>query len=102
MRTFEVQCPGCDTILIIDAKTGDVLEHRKPLLGKDATTGNRFDDARKRVESAGDRIAKKVAEAQEAERTKMARLNALFNERKSEIQESGEPLERPEGFGDHD
>ncbi|MGF1572450.1 MAG: hypothetical protein ACFCU1_05195 [Sumerlaeia bacterium] len=102
MKPLEVKCPGCNGVLIIDSKTGAILEHRKPLLKEGETTGNRFDDARKRVDTAAERLAKKVAEAEEAQRTKMSRLDALFSERKSELEESGEPIERPEGFGDRD
>lgn len=101
-KTFEINCPECNSVLIVDAKTGVVLEHRKSLLEKGEATGDRFEDARKRVDTAAERLAKKVAEAEEAQRTKMSRLDALFKERKTEIQESGEPIERPEGFGDRD
>ncbi|MDX1973659.1 MAG: hypothetical protein SFY68_14105 [Candidatus Sumerlaeia bacterium] len=102
LKTLQVECPECGGILIVDAKSGAVLEHRKPLLNKEERTGDRFEDARKKVESASDRIAKKVAEVEEAQRTKFDRLNALFSEKKKELEESGEPIERPEGFGDRD
>ncbi len=100
MKTLEVKCPGCTSILIIDAKTGKVVEHRKPLLEEGQSTGDRFDDARKRVESAGDRIEKQVEEAKRAQKDKLSKLESLFQERKKEIQESGEPIEKPESpFG---
>ncbi len=100
MKPLEVKCPGCASILIVDPKTGKVLEHRKPLLDESQTTGDRFADARKRVESASERIEKQVEEARRAQKDKLSKLENLFQERKKEIEESGEPIEKPESpFG---
>lgn len=100
METLNVECPGCGTILVVNRKTGKVLESRKPLLEETERTGDRFEDARKRVEQAGDRIARKVEEARRAEKEKLSRLEALFKERKTEIEETGEKIERPDIFRD--
>jgi len=96
MKTIEVKCPGCKSILIIDAKTSTVIEHRKPLLEDGESTGDRFADARKRVESADERIERQVEEAKRAQKDKLSKLESLFQERKKEIEESGEPIEKPE------
>lgn len=100
IETLEIKCPGCDTVLIVNRKNGKVLEVRKPLLDKDEATGDRFDDARKRVDQMQERIDQKVEAAKKAEREKLARLDALFKERKSEIEEKGEAIERPDIFRD--
>jgi hypothetical protein len=100
MKSLEVKCPGCTSILIVDPKTGKVLEHRKPLLNENQSTGDRFADARKRVESASERIEKQVEEAKRAQKDKLSKLESLFQERKKEIEQSGEPIEKPESpFG---
>lgn len=96
MDPFEIKCPGCETILIVDRKTGKVLEARKPLLENGEGSGDRFEDARKRVEQSGDRIAQKVEAARRAESEKLKKLDALFKERQKEISETGEEVERPE------
>lgn len=100
METFEIKCPECDTILIVNKKNGKIVEVRKPLLEGEEQTGDRFEDARKRVEQSQDRIDQKVEAAKKAEREKLSRLDALFKERKSEIEEQGEPIERPDIFRD--
>ena len=100
MKNFEIKCPDCNTILIVDRLNGKILEVRKPLLEESESTGDRFEDARKRVESSGDRVNEKVEEVKRAQKEKMAKLDALFSERKKEIEDSGEPVEKPDSvFG---
>ena len=100
MKNFEIKCPDCNTILIVDRLSGKILEVRKPLLEESESTGDRFEDARKRVESSHDRVNEKVEEVQRAQKEKMAKLDALFSERKKEIEDSGEPVEKPDSvFG---
>jgi hypothetical protein len=41
-RKLTVRCPGCDSDLIVDAETGQVLSHRKP---KQAPAGGKDFDA---------------------------------------------------------
>lgn len=101
MDPFEIKCPGCATILIVDRKTGKILETRKPLLEEGESTGDRFEDARKRVEQAGKRIDEKVEAAKKAQNEKLAKLDALFKERAKEIEESGEPIDRPDNIFDN-
>ncbi|MCX7003581.1 MAG: hypothetical protein NTV22_09955 [bacterium] len=43
IRTFNVSCPDCKSILVINRDTGAVLEVRKPLV--DDPTDNRLNDA---------------------------------------------------------
>ncbi len=96
MDHLEVKCPGCKTILVVDAKTGKVIETRKPLLDEKETTGDRFADAKKLVETSDKRIEEKVEAAKKAQKEKLSKLDALFSKRKQEIEESGEPIEKPD------
>jgi len=92
--TFEVKCPGCNLILIIDRVTGKVLEQRKPLVEAGESTGDRFEDAFLRVKKSGERVETKVAQAKEREKSKMDRLNKLFDEslkKKIEEGDTGKP-----------
>lgn len=43
LRTLNITCPCCDTILIVDKDNGKILEQRKPLVEK--SSGDRFKDA---------------------------------------------------------
>jgi len=99
-KTVEVTCPCCRTILVLDRQTHKVLEKRPPLLAEEESTGDRWSDARKLVDTAGERISKKVEAAKEAQKNKLSRLDALFRERKQELEESGEPIDRPDNIFD--
>ncbi len=101
MQTIMVTCPDCKTILVVDKNTGAVLEKRKPIVDESESTGDRFEDARLRVEKSSERIEEKVEAAKKAQKEKLAKLDALFSERKKEIEESGEPIDRPEGIFDN-
>ncbi len=96
METLEVKCPGCKMILIVDKKSGKVVEKRKPLVEEGESTGDRFEDARKLVKTADKRIEEKVEAAKKAQKEKLSKLDALFSKRKQEIEESGEPIEKPD------
>lgn len=98
--TLNVTCPGCKAVLIVDRKSGEVLETRKPLVEEAESTGDRFEDARKRVLTAKERAEKAFESAKEKEKTKLERLDALFKEKKEELKD--EPIERPERPFDYD
>ncbi|MCC5876022.1 MAG: hypothetical protein JJU11_07365 [Candidatus Sumerlaeia bacterium] len=90
--TLTVTCPECDSILIVDRNTGEVLEVRKPLV--EESSGDRFEDARKRVLEVNERAEKAFKAAQEREKGKLERLEALFKEKKEELKDK--PIERPD------
>lgn len=100
METLNVTCPDCGTVLVVNKKNGKIVEVRKPLLEDGERTGDRFEDARKRVREADQRIEEKVNAAKEAQKTKLDRLEALFKDRKDEIETTGEEIERPDIFRD--
>ena len=89
---LKITCPCCKTILIVDKK-GKILEERRPIL--EESTGDRFEDAFKKVKGAKDLAEAKFREAQQKEKDKMSRLESLFNEGMKKAQESGEPPQRP-------
>ncbi len=43
LRTLNITCPCCDTILVVNKDTGEIIEERKPLVEK--SSGDRFKDA---------------------------------------------------------
>lgn len=96
METMEVKCTCCRSVLIVDRKTGAVVETRQPLLSQEESTGDRFEDAKKLVKTSGERIESKVDAVKKAQQEKLAKLDALFAKRKEEILESGQPIEKPE------
>lgn len=97
---LEVKCSCCNTVLIVDRKTGKVLETREPLV--EDSSGDRFEDARRLVRETQKRAEEKFKAAKEAQKDKLSKLDALFKERAKEIVESGEPIEKPDSPWDRD
>ncbi len=93
-----VKCPDCKLILMVDPKTGEVIEVQRKII--DDTTGDRFEDARQKVKSAHERAEQKFADAKKKESERFAKLDALFNEKKEELKD--QPLERPDRPFDRD
>ena len=89
---FQVKCPGCDTILVIDRRECKIVEVRKPIL--EESTGDRFEDAMLKVKGEKDAIAKKVEQAKTREKDKIKRLNALFEEGLERAKDEG-PVTKP-------
>lgn len=92
-KFIEVKCPECETILIVNRKTGKVEEVRKPIL--EESTGDRFEDAFKKVKQSKDTLEDRFAQAKAREREKAAKLDALFKENLDKAREKG-PIEKPE------
>jgi len=65
--TYKVKCPCCETILVIDKVTGEILEHRAPLV--ENPSGDRF------------------ADALSAQKDRSKKLNNLFDESLSGVKE---------------
>ena len=90
---LEVKCPGCDTVLIVDRRNGKVVETRKQLI--EDSTGDRFEDAFKKVKRSKGEVERRVEEAREREKNKMERLNALFREGLEKAEKEG-PITKPD------
>jgi len=97
-QTLTVKCPDCNLVLIVDAKTGEVIEKRKPLVAE--SSGDTFEDARKRVLGGSARVEKLFEEARRKESGKAERLEKLFEAKKQELKD--QPIERPDRPMDRD
>lgn len=98
MDTLQVKCPDCDAVLIVDKRSGKVLEVRRPIV--DASSGDRFEDARRKVLGSRERTEQKVEEVKEKRRTRLDELDKLFKARTEELKD--QPVERPDGLFDRD
>jgi hypothetical protein len=86
---LKVECPECRCTLFVERATGRVVEVRKPV--SDQMKGeDRFDALFRKAKNRGDAAMQKFAEAQEREKTKLDRLNSLFEETKDRVEESGD------------
>ena len=97
--TYQVKCPCCNTILIIERRTGKLLEERRPIL--DQSTGDRYQDAFKKVRERGAVAEEKFKKFTEERKTKMSKLDALFKDTVKKVEESGEDI-RPQNPLDMD
>ena len=94
-ETLKVTCPVCKSVLIIERKTGNILEVRKPIL--EDSSGDRFKDAFEKVRQSQAIAEEKFRTAQKKEKEKFKKLDELFNEKLKEVKEKGDtgPPDRP-------
>jgi hypothetical protein len=92
----EVKCPCCSTILIVDRRSGKILDERRPIL--EQSTGDRYQDALKKVRERGSVAEEKFQKFKSERGQKMAKLDALFKDTMKQVEESGEPIERVNPF----
>lgn len=87
---YQITCPECKTILIVERRTGKIVEVRRPIL--DSSTGDRFEDAVKKVRERETLADEKFRKALESQKTKKSRLDQLFQETLKKVEESGEDI----------
>lgn len=93
---YQVKCPCCKTILIVERRTGKLLEERRPIL--EQSTGDRYEDAFKKVKERGAVAEEKFRKFQAERSTKMDKLNSLFKDTMKKVQESGEDIKPTNPF----
>lgn len=91
-ETIKVTCPCCKTVLIVDRKEGKILEERRPIL--EESTGDRFQDAVKKVREQKEFIESKVRDTQKRQQERKAKLDKIFDEELKKAKEEGPP-EKP-------
>jgi len=94
--TYEIKCPCCTTILLVERRTGKILEERRPIL--DQTTGDRYEDAFKKVKERGAVAEEKFRKFQEERKSKFDKLDSLFKDTVKRVKESGEDLKPTNPF----
>ncbi len=93
LETLTVTCPDCKTTLIINKKTGEIIEVRKPIL--EDTTGDRFKDAFLKVKSSKERAEAKFNEAKDKRTERLKNLDQIFKDTMKKVQEKGDEEEKP-------
>lgn len=83
---IKVTCPCCQSILVIRRRDGALLETREPLLKE--STGDRFEDAFKKVKGRGKEIDSKVQEAKKQEADRRKGAEEFFKEALKRAQET--------------
>ena len=90
MQYFEIKCPCCNTILVIDRIDGKVIEERRPIL--EQSTGDRFKDALIKSKQQKVTIEKKFKESEKAHKKRSESLQNIFNDSLKKVNESDDKL----------
>jgi hypothetical protein len=88
MQYFEIKCPCCNTILVIDRIDGKVIEERRPIL--ELSTGDRFKDALIKSKQQKVTIEKKFKESEKAHKKRSESLQNIFNDSLKKVNESND------------
>jgi len=83
---FKITCPCCRSILVIRRRDGAVLETREPLLKE--SSGDRFQDAFKKVKERGKEIDSKIQEVKKQEEDRKKGADDFFKEALKRAQET--------------
>jgi len=87
---YNITCPCCNTILVVERRTGKILDERRPIL--DQSTGDRYQDALKKVRERGSVAEEKFQKFKSDQKDKMSKLDALFKDTVKRVEESGEDI----------
>jgi hypothetical protein len=88
--SYHVKCPCCNTILVIERRTGKILDERRPIL--EQSTGDRYQDALKKVKERTSVAEEKYKKFQQERSTKLQKLDSLFKDTVKRVKESGEEI----------
>lgn len=93
IRTINVTCPSCQTILVVNRDTGEVVEERKPLV--ENPSGDRFADALRAQGERSKKLTAAFTESLSSAAQKEEERRKLFEEtlKKAREDKSGKPAE---------
>lgn len=90
-RSLKIVCPCCDTLLVVDSETGDLIreERRKPREHRS------LDDALHQVKAQKKEAEAKLQRAMEENKRRHELLEKKFEEARKKAAETDEPPPRP-------
>lgn len=91
--THQITCPCCNTILVVERRTGKIVDERRPIL--DQSTGDRYQDALKKVTERGAVAEEKFRKFQEERGSKMTKLDELFKDALKRAEDEPDTGEKP-------
>ena len=87
ISTYNITCPCCNTILVINKVTGEILEHREPLV--DNPSGDRFADAFRAQKEHSEKLDSLFDESISGIKEKETDRRKLFEESLKKTREEG-------------
>ena len=87
INTYNITCPCCNTILVINKITGEILEQRDPLV--DNPSGDRFADAFRSQKEHSEKLGSLFDESISGVKEKETERRKLFEESLKKTREEG-------------
>ena len=85
--TFKITCPCCNTILVVDKVTGEILERREPLV--ENPSGDRFADALRAQKDHSKKVSTLFDKSLSGLKEKDTERQNLFEESLKKTREEG-------------
>jgi len=88
---FEITCPCCDTLIIVDRLTGEILLHKQ----KEKTTKESFDAMVSKLEAQKSEAAKRFDKQLESQKDRARILDEKFKEAMQRAEKDDTPVINP-------
>lgn len=85
---WEIKCPDCETILIVDRISGELIETRKPIADK--SSADRFEESLNKVKQGTKEAEKIFQESVNAQKNKAQDLDNLFKKSLEQVKQEGD------------
>ena len=97
-KEISITCPGCNTILIVDRNSGDIIETRKPLV--EHSSGDRINDALDRLKQEKEKSAALFDNMAEDLNNRRKSAESLFDSSLKDVKKKD--VKRPDNIFDLD
>ncbi len=88
---FEITCPCCDTLIVVDRITGEILLHKQ----KERATKESFDAMVSKLETQKSEAAKRFDQQLESQKDRARILEEKFKEAMQRAEKDDKPLINP-------
>lgn len=88
-KRVQVRCPDCDTELVVDAATGEILSHRAPK--RPPAGGKDFDSLLRGIDEERARAEARFEQEKAAMKDRSRLLEEKFDEALKRAEEEGDP-----------
>ncbi|MFN2441205.1 MAG: 2-nitropropane dioxygenase [Thermoanaerobaculia bacterium] len=90
-ENIEILCPDCDSTIVIDRDTGQILWHK----AKEKSQKHNFDSMLSELKSQKDEMAKKFDREMESQKDRARLLEEKFKQAMQRADKSDKPMKNP-------
>jgi hypothetical protein len=91
MKNFEIICPCCEALIVVDRLTGEVLLHK----AKEKKSGQSLDEMVSGLETQKSEMAKRFDKEMESQKNRSRILEEKFKEAMERAEKSDKPVVNP-------